>query len=300
MTAPFIAVAPLVLTFVLGVLLRKLHIFRHQDADILLKLFFYLCLPALILHSVSTLELQLRLLFLPVLAVVIISITYVAARLISPRLHLPQRVQGVFFVGALVMNGGFTFPYIWSACGDTGLAQATLFDFGTGLVVFTVVYYLACRHGSHSSNRRQLLRKFVLSPPLAALLIALLLNLTATPLPTIILRWLELLSHMTTPVVMLALGLTFRPSLVHTGPLVTTVILRIGLGFILGSLGATALGLDGVTRQVVVMMASAPSGVNTLVFATMEDLDQEFAAAVVSYSTLIALLWFPFYLCCVV
>ena len=166
MPDPITAILPLVFTFALGVVLRSWRVFATQDADILLKLFFYLCLPALILLSVSTMPLRAGLLFLPGLAVTIILITFALGRRITPFLNLPRATLGVFYVGILVMNGGFTFPYVLSAYGADGMALASLFDFGTGLMVFTFVYYLACRHGQSGSTHRQLLTKFLLSPPL--------------------------------------------------------------------------------------------------------------------------------------
>lgn len=292
----FAAILPIVFTFILGVTLRSWGVFAFQDADLLLKLFFFLCLPSLILLSVSTMDLRPGLLFLPATSIAIILTTFGIAHKIAPLLDLPRATQGVFFVGILVMNGGFTFPYIWSAYGATGMAQASLFDFGTGLTVFTFVYYLACRHGEKTSDSRHLLAKFFLSPPLLALLGALCLNLSHATLPVLIHNWLKIISDMTTPVVMLALGIAFRPRLVHPVSLASVIALRMGLGFVLAQVCIYLLGIDGISRHIVVMMATAPSGVNTLAFAAMERLDKEFAAAVVSYTTLIGMIWFPLYL----
>ena len=296
MSQPLLAILPLILTFSLGILLRSWRVFTAHDADFLLKLFFYLCLPALILVSVSTTTLHPGLLFLPALSIAIILITFVVGKGLAPVLALPRRTLGVFYSGILVMNGGFTFPYVLSAFGASGMAQASLFDFGTGLMVFTFVYYLACRHGQNGSDQRQLLRKFLLSPPLFALLVALFLNVTQTPLPPFVFNWLSLLSTMTTPVVMLALGLAFKPQLLRIKALSSVIILRMGVGLALALLCVQVLNIHGITRHVVIMMASAPSGVNTLAFATMEGLDKEFAAAVVSYTTVVGMVWFPLYL----
>jgi len=292
----FTAILPLVFTFILGAALRSWRVFAVQDADLLLRLFFYLCLPSLILLSVSTMELRPGLLFLPAIACGIILITFGVGSKIASHLALPRSTQGVFFVGILVMNGGFTFPYIWSAYGAEGMALAALFDFGTGLTVFTFVYYLACRHGENGSNPQKMLIKFLLSPPLLALLTALGLNLSHTTLPELAYNWLKLFSNMTTPVVMLALGIAFRPRLVHPKALASVIALRMGLGFILAQACIYLSGIDGISRHIVVMMATAPSGVNTLAFASMEGLDREFAAGVVSYTTLIGMLWLPLYL----
>jgi len=48
-------VLPLMLIFLLGVLLKRIKVFGQEDARRLLKLFFYVSWPTLILRSIPTL-----------------------------------------------------------------------------------------------------------------------------------------------------------------------------------------------------------------------------------------------------
>ncbi|SHJ17116.1 hypothetical protein SAMN02745165_01683 [Malonomonas rubra DSM 5091] len=286
-------VLPLVLIFLLGVLLKRFGVFVQDDAHRLLKLFFYVSLPALILRSIPEIELNAQLLFLPINAAMIIFATYLVAFFCGKRLQLARPSFGVFLVGAMVMNGGFAFPFVLSAYGEPGMALATLFDFGGGVMVFTFVYYQACRYGSDGRGGLHLLRKFLLSPPLMALCIALFLNLTGVKIPQVGMSFLQQLAYLTTPVVLLALGIAFNPRLVQRTPSIVAIGIRMFAGCLFGLLCCELFQLQGLARQVTLVMSAAPSGVNTLVFSSLEDLDNEFAASIVSYATLLGMCWLP-------
>ncbi|NCP02000.1 MAG: hypothetical protein GW861_01320 [Deltaproteobacteria bacterium] len=55
MTTIITTVLPLMLIFLLGVLLKRIKVFGQEDARRLLKLFFYVSWPALILRSIPAL-----------------------------------------------------------------------------------------------------------------------------------------------------------------------------------------------------------------------------------------------------
>lgn len=286
-------VLPLILIFLLGVLLKRFGLFASEDAHRLLKLFFYVSLPALILLSIPQLQLNAQLLFLPLSAVLIIFATYLIAYFCGSFWQLSNPSFAVLLLGAMIMNGGFAFPFVLSAYGEEGMALAALFDFGGALVVFTFVYYQACRYGSDGRGGLQLLKKFLYSPPLLALCLAIVLNLGGIEIPQVGRVFLQQLAHLTTPVVLLALGIAFNHRLVKRGPLLTTVAIRMIGGLLLGFLCTELFQLKGLPRTLTLLMSAAPSGVNTLVFSSLEELDMEFAVSVVSYATLLGMFLLP-------
>ncbi len=284
---------PLVLVFILGAVLRKCGIVCREEAELLLKLFFNVSLPALILISIPALQLQADLLFLPLIAAVILFCSYAVAFLGGKALRLQRTPFAVFLLGAMIMNGGFAFPFILAAYGREGMALASLFDFGGAIVVFTFAYYLACRYGSGESGATGLLRKFLFSPPLWALCLALVLNLTGTNVGTVAGAFLRPLAEMTTPLVLLALGVAFSHRLRHAVPALAAVTIRMLGGFFLGLVCVELFNLHGLSRNITLIMAAAPSGINTLAFSALENLDTELAAGIVSYATLLGLFWLP-------
>ncbi|MCD8480268.1 MAG: AEC family transporter [Candidatus Cloacimonetes bacterium] len=92
---------------------------------------------------------------------------------------------------------------------------------------------------------------------------------------------------------MIALGLYFEPKLKNMGKAFIAIFIRMGVGLGIGYLLATVFGLNGLTRTTVIVCSALPIGFNTLIFANLENMDREFAATMVSFSIIIALLYLP-------
>lgn len=286
-------ILPLIMVFFLGHLSKRLGLLDKDNADLLLKLFFYVALPALVLLSIPQISLTVDLLSLPLIAIAMILASYFVALLSRRRFHLERQSLGVFLVGSIVFNGAFAYPFIFVTYGEQGMGIAYLFDFGNAIIAFSLAYYLACRYGTSNYTSAGLFKKFFLSPPLLALVIAIILNLSEVKLPEFSLEFLRILSNMTTPLVMLALGIYFNHRIVKGGPLLTVIGIRIFGGLLLGYALVSLFGLSGMSKSVVLIMAVCPSGMNTLTYASMENLDKEFAASIISYTTIISMSMFP-------
>ena len=286
--------------FILGYLLKRVKILSQKDGDLLLKLFYYVSVPSLIVVSVSQMSFSAELLWLPVIATLIIIISYVVSCFVARLLDLRKPSVGVFLVGSLVMNTGFVFPFMFAVKGEEGLARASLFDFGSVILVFTFVYYLACKHGNNTNGSLAMMKKCLFSPPLLALIAGLFLCINRLQLPVIALQFFKTLGNMTSPLMMLSLGIYFSPKVIKMRPLLSAIILRMGLGFLLGLIFVKAFDLHGLNKTVVLVCSAAPCGISTLVFSSMEELDNEFASSIVSYSTIVGLLLIPGLLRCIV
>ena len=190
------------------------------------------------------------------------------------------------------MNTAFVFPFVLSAFGEEGFAFATIFQFVTGLSIFTFIYYIAMRYSPKANNGINI-RKFFLLPPIWALISGIILNLTGTKLPGIMENFFELLGLPTIPLVMLSLGVYFKPKAKNVTRLILVFLLRILGGFIISLALTSLLNIQGMVRAVIILCSSAPVGYNTLVFSMMEDLDKEFAANLVSISLILGMIYIP-------
>lgn len=293
MGAAYEKIIPIILVFVLGYMLKTGRILNKNDGDTLLKVLFNVPIPALIFLSVAQMNFIMELLWLPVIAILIILITFVVSYCCGKCLNLGRPAFGSYLVSALIMNGAFTFPFLIATKGEESLALASLFDFGNALMVYTFTYYLACRYGSRSDSPMVMLKKFASSPPLLALILALIINLSHMALPGVISQYLKVLGYMTTPLMMLSLGIFFSPKITHMGAVFSAVFIRMGIGLLLGFLLTSLTGLEGLPRVVALVASCAPSGITTLVFSTLENLDHELAASIISYSVLAGLIFVP-------
>jgi predicted permease len=287
------SLAPILLIFVLGLALRRARVVQREDGGLLLKLFFYAALPALIGLSVSEAELSPDLIALPIGAVLTHVVTLSVATLIGRRLRVERQVFGVALVGSMIMNGAFVYPFLLMRYGAAGLAQAALFDLGNVVMVVSVAYALAYRYGEAGERNESALKRLVLSPPVWALTLSLMLRAAQIQIPDVFASFLQSIADMTTPLLMLALGIFFSPRLVRPGLLTLIVLTRMGVGLLCGLFLGALFGLQGVPRIVMAMASAAPVGFNALTFSTLAKLDVEFAASLVSVSVLLGMIYMP-------
>ncbi|MBT3755656.1 MAG: AEC family transporter [Candidatus Cloacimonetes bacterium] len=285
-------VIPIIIIFFLGYFLKKIKLFGSSTADTLLKIVFYVTLPALTFFSGSTAILTLKFFYLPIIAIAVVLIIFSVSFPLSKKFNLPKATQGTFIVGTLIMNTGFTLPFVLAAYGNQGLAIYTIFDFGNTLMIFTFAYYFAIKYGNKENSKIQI-KKFLLLPPIWGLILGITYNLLKFELHSTAINFLEIVGKPTIFLVILSLGIYFSPKVTNLGKMLTVFSLRIGLGMALGLLAVYLFNIEGIMRTLVVLFCGAPVGYNTLIFASLEELDKEFAASLVSISLLLGIIYVP-------
>lgn len=154
----------------------------------------------------------------------------------------------------------FVFPVILDTFGEEGLTQAVLFDVGQTMLTLTVLYGLAVWHGTQSGTPRPTAIRFLSSPPLWALVCILFVKFSGHHLPPWLLEVLKPLHVTTTPLASFMLGLSISFSAVRwTARLaILGVVVRMGGGLVFGLAAVWLLGLTGIERAVVVLVAAMP------------------------------------------
>ncbi len=269
---------------------------KVEHGDFLLLLVFYVTLPALIVVSFSKITLTMQFAYLPIITVSIIVLMYVLSSLLGQALKLPDARLGVIIIGTMILNNGFLLPFVVAAYGDEGLTRLLVFDFMNGFLAFTWVYFIACKYGKNGLNRKTLIRKFLASPPIWAIIISIILNLSQVHLPQVLYNTFKLAGDTTVPLIMLSLGAYFTPRLIYPKAIFTGIIIRMVIGLVIGFMLSELFNLTGLTRTIVLLGSSAPIGFNTITFASLEDLDREFAASLVSTAIVIGIIYVPLFI----
>jgi predicted permease len=287
-----IKLAPVLSIFFLGIILKKAHILSEENADSFQKLVFYVAFPASLLLSVPKMELSLTELSLPFYAIGIILITFLLARIVARFFNFNKPTLGTFLVGSIIINTGFTYPFVLAAYGQEGFAIVSFFDFGNALMLITFTYYVAIKHGDNgdSGGLAVILKKLGSSTPLWALAIAIIMNVAKINIPGILTDTLTTLGNMIVPLFMLSLGIYFKPKMFKFKAAIAVILLRMFLGLLLGFVVVYLFKLEGLYRIIVLICSAAPVGFNTLTLSTLENLDKEFAACIVSNSILIGII----------
>ncbi len=293
MPVPVERILPILALFALGVVARRLRWAGEEAADRMLQVVLYLGLPALILASVTVTPLDPGLVKLPLAAALTLLLTWPLAAWCARRLELPPATRGVFITATMIMNLAVEYPLVLAVWGAEGVARFALFDLGNGAVVLTVSYALACLYGGRAGDIRSIGGRLLRFPPLWALAAALGLNAAGIEPPAALLTGLQWLGGGAVLLVMVALGIYFRPRLPLLRPALWAIGLRVGAGGALALAFVALFELEGLERKIVILGAIAPVGFNTLVFAGLENLDRAFAASLVSYSLLAAMIYLP-------
>jgi malate permease and related proteins len=280
------ALVAFIILFLGAALLRASNLLNRSHAERLAALVFSISLPATILVSLDGIQFTYAAWKLPLAACFVTLPMVVVAWQLSQLLHLPRLTRGGFLLGTGCINSiYFAYPVILATFGDEGLARAVLFDLGQTTLTLTLLYGLALWHGSSSTHDGSAMRRLIAAPPLWALIGILALKLFGLRLPI----WLrELLTpvHMTTtPLASLVLGLSI--SLSGQGNLSLAafgVLVRMGVGVLLGFAAAEVLDLAGIERAVVILVAGMPTAVTAVIFAAETGLDEELVASIVALS----------------
>lgn len=286
----------MLLIALLGAGLRRADLLTRSHLERLVHLVFRFSLPATILVSIDRLTLAPDLWRLPLTAWLVILSLLPCAWLLSRGLALPRAATGTLLVGTSVMNMAFfAYAVVLSVFGEAGLGRALFFDLGHGLLVFTLIYGIAVQFGGRASSPRAALGRFLSSPPLWAIILGTLLRASDLHLPEWGHRLLVPLHLTTMPLASLILGLSIDMHTLSQRVTIAApaVLLRMGGGGVVGWWWSGLVGLSDLDRTIVTLSAAMPVGLNTLVFAAEEELDQALAAAMVTLSICIGLLILP-------
>lgn len=286
---------PILLTFALGYFLKKKKIFTPADGKNLLKLVFYVTGPLLTLKSLSSVSIDSGLLIFPLSTIILMVSSFLFASLFKNSFSFDRKQRGVFISSSMIINSGFTLPFIISAVGDMGVARASLFNVTNSLLIFGWVYVIAVKHGQDQTSveKMSVMNKVLKAPGLWAVVIGLLMNFSHITIHQSLLPFVDSLGNMTGPLIMLSLGLIFSFKVLHLKASLLALFARIGLGLIIGYLIVLGFGLTGIDRLVMMLLAASPIGISTITFASLENLDEEYAASIVSIGLVVGLILMP-------
>ncbi|MCP9446989.1 MAG: AEC family transporter [Nitrospira sp.] len=282
-----------------GVALRLFNLLEKRHAERLGTFVFFVTLPATILISLDQVTFSPAAWKLPLAAWLVTIPLLSCAWLVARFLGLERPARGGFALAVGSINSiYFAFPVMLATFGEEGLARAILFDLGQTTLTLTVLYPMALQHGTGDASSSQTLRRLVASPPLWALTAIVSMKVNGLHLPDGLRSILTPFHWLTIPLASLVLGLSISiHALRKTWPLTSLgVALRMGGGLSIGWAVAALLGLTGLERASVLLIAGMPSAVMAVIYAAEAKLNEDLVASIVALSIClgVALLpWLP-------
>ncbi len=269
--------------------------YLRLDVRVLSRVAFYLFSPALVFDSLSRSAVGGE--EYAQIAAVLLLVTAalwgggaVAARWL--RLEGPTR--GSFLIALLLMNAGnYGLPATRFAFGDEGLARAVLYFTVSATLSATLGVYLAARG---RASGWLALRRVAGVPLVYAAGLGLAFNLLDLTLPEPLSRAIQLLGQAAVPTFLVIMGIqlaqTFRSprGAFHLPALTVITVGRLCLAPALALAFAWALGLNSLSRQVVVLESAMPTAVMTTVLAAEFETDAPLVAFSVFVTTIASIL----------
>jgi len=199
---------------------------------------------------------------------------------------LRRSARGLVLPIAFINSGNLGFSLCFYAFGQAGLQNAVIFHTATVMVLYSVGVILVAgwKHGW----------QFLKLPYVYVCALGILLNVTHTQLPVVLLRSVELLGQSAIPLMLFLLGwelagITIR----NAGVAITAAVLRLGTGLVASLIFIHVFHLTGVTAACILLLSSLPSAVMSHVLTSKYDNDSELTASVIAASTLLSLVTIP-------
>jgi predicted permease len=266
------------------ILARTLRIDRRSISQLIFNAF----MPLLVFQNLagSTLPLaEFGRMAIFCLIVVLISagLALVVARLLHAD-HLSTTTLMLMLMFANV--GNFGLPVITLAFGSQALTFGTIYFITNNVLLYTVGTLIAS--SGHEPPLRALGRVARL-PVIYAVLAAGVVQLFRIPLPAPLMTTVDMLARATIPSMLVVLGIQLSSAgfkinrLVVWGSFARLIVTPVLAFFVAGW-----LGLTGLAFQAGMLESAMPSGVSASVFAVEYDVEPEFAANMVLFTTLLS------------
>ena len=289
----YIKLLPVFGFFVLGIMLNSFRLVPQRYGGNLLKFMFYITLPALVLVKLTEFSIGLDKFYLPLLNIGINLACMLVMILVTWKMSIDRRTLGVMLVSSMILNNLITLPFVLTVLGGQAFTEVIIFDIGNALMTITLTYVVAFQFGPETTSFRKVLINMVKLPAIWALVLAMYLNFNFIHLPSSLIKILEPLGSLTSPLILIALGIYFTPKMKQFPLVATTVFVRMFVGLIVGFSLANVFELEGSTYIIVILSSAAPIGFNAVTYATLAKLDMEFATSAVSFSILIGMISSP-------
>lgn len=280
----------------LGMLFRKIKAFPDQTSQVLNMFALYVALPAVILLKVPQIEFAREMIVPAILPWAMLALSALLILAFGRKFGWSRETIGVLLLIVPIGNTSFMgVPMVNAFFGEEGIPYLIIYDqIGTMLIFAVYGSIILALYGREGEIKiSEVAKRALLFPPTTALLVALLLRGWPYPMP--IVKGLENLAGMLTPLVMTAIGfqLKIRLSPGVLQPLGYGLGIKLVIAPVLALAGCRLLGLDNLAADISIFEAGMPPMVTAGALAIAAGMLPELAAALVSLGMALAFVSLP-------
>ncbi|MGD9941080.1 MAG: AEC family transporter [Clostridia bacterium] len=286
---------PLSIPVLCGVILTRWKKFETKQ---LLTVVLYILSPGIIFQNLTTAQVSFEDVYKTAAFIITnIAILWSVAKAASRLFSLPAtETAGLTLIATLTNAVNYGLPLVYLAFGQLGMEKASIYVVMQMILVNTLGVYFAAR--SRFSGKAALRSVFTL-PAIYAAIAALALRGAGIAVHPGIMKGITMVAQAYSPMVLLILGAqmasvrtevleTTAKRAFWTGISVRMVLAPLVAGFIL-----TLLGVDGLLRSVLVIEASMPVAVNSVILAEKFEAAPKLVSRCILWTTLASFIALP-------
>ncbi|WP_027309233.1 AEC family transporter [Caloramator sp. ALD01] len=284
----------LFLIMVVGYISRKRGLINPEVNKSLSELLLNVTLPFMIIasfnfkFSTDMLNLGIKLFLI---STVIHTVLLLLGSIIYKRFN-EDEYKVLWFITVFSNCGFMGYPVVESIYGKIGLFYAALFNIPFNILMWTAGVFIFSGRGD-----KQNLRKAILNPGILSVFIGLIIFLFSVELPAPVIKTLEMVGSMTTPLSMIIIGSTladakiksiFEGFSVYFGSFIRLIAIPLIVYFILN-----LFGLKDFYLNIPVIITAMPAAANTVIMAEKYGGNPEYASKVVFLTTILSVVTIP-------
>ncbi len=215
---------------------------------------------------------------------------YLVSLVVARVLRLDAERASAFHISVLfgnVVNVGF--PILLLGYNQSAVDRGVFFAICMQILLQSFGVYLAARGKAEAGAA---LKRVWLMPGLWALIVGLVVNVGRIDLPAFIYDPIKMIGDSLVPLLLLLLGmqLTHASFRGHLGPALAATVLRLVVAVGIAFLVADAMGLQGVTRQSVIVESGMPTAIFGVVLAQEFETAPDLVTVAITLTSLLSIL----------
>ena len=296
----------IVLMVSIGYYLTAKRYFTPENAGIIPVLVNYVAVPTyMIWNLLATFD---KAKFIPLLSGIIVpvlsmSIAFIIGYFLSNMMNLPVKHKGTFrsafFCSSAIFVG---LPVNMALFGEESLPYVLIYFLANATLFWTIGNYSISLDGKSAPTKLVSIDslKRICSPPFVSFAVAVVFILLEVKLPGFLMITLKYMGGMTTPLSMLFIGIALYGVKFSQLRLSRDIVALLAGRFIIAPLivllVVSFFPIPELMKKVFVIQSALPAMTQTSVMAKVYEADTEYAATLVSLTTIFALLAIPVYM----
>ncbi len=295
------ALVPVFLVILIGYGLTRFRFATPDDWSHAERVVYFVLFPALIMSSIANADLS-GLPILPFAATLILTLAITASllsilrRTLGARLGLQGPAYSSVYQGSLRWNGFVALAAVAVVFEDEGVAVAAL-AIAIMVPILNVMSVIALtRHaGRDVPNIGNILKTIARNPLIISSLTGLALNISGIGLPDPLGATASLIGRAALPIGLLAVGagLDLKAVASNKGLVVLACSFKLILVPVLIAVLASLFGIEGMTRDILILCGTVPTASSAYVLARQLGGDHTLMAAIITGATLAAIVTMP-------